>query len=559
MSYLLNQLANFQGRQGPLLLIIMDGVGLGREDDGNAVYLANPLTLKRLTKDCQKKNLYCSLKAHGTAVGMLSEDDMGNSEVGHNALGAGQIYNQGIKLVDHSIKTKKIFQTEIWKKLTNQINEKNSTAHMLGLLSDGNVHSNFDQIFMLIEGMAQSGVRNLRLHILTDGRDVPANSALKYIRPLEKHLKKIAKEYGNDNFDYQIASGGGRMHITMDRYESNWKIVQRGWNAHVLGIVEEEELKNGYEGYYYSAEEAITHARECFPETNDQFLPPFVIIDDSGEPIGKIRDNDIVINFNFRGDRAIQISKAFENKEFDKFDRVFYPRVEYAGLLEYDGDEHIPKQFLVVPPDIKDILSDYCCANNISSYAIAETHKFGHVTYFWNGNRSGYICKKHEKYEEIKSDPNELIPKKPEMKAVEVCKKTIEVLESSKYKFVRVNFANGDMVGHTGIIDAAVKAVKIVDDCIKQLVEVVEQLNGITIITADHGNCDDMKTPDGDTITAHSLNPVGFWIVDNNWQNDYQINSEVISPGLTNVAATILNLLGFEKPKHYRESLIKFI
>lgn len=558
MSYKLKRLANFQGRQGPILLIILDGVGLGKEYDGNAVYLANPTTLNNLTKECQKKGLYCTLKAHGKAVGMLSDNDMGNSEVGHNALGSGQIYNQGIKLVDSSIKSGQIFQTDLWKKLTDNVKKKNSTAHLLGLLSDGNVHSNFDQIFKLIEGMAKSSVKKLRMHILTDGRDVQAKSALKYVRLLEDHLRKITKKYGNGQLNYQIASGGGRMRVTMDRYESNWKIVQRGWNAHVLGKISEEELVNGYKGYYKTTEEAISHARECFPEVNDQFLPPFVIIDKSNNPIGKIQDDDIVVNFNFRGDRAIQISKAFENPDFDKFDRVFYPKVEYAGLLEYDGDEHIPKQFLVNPTDIKDILSDYCCENNITSYAIAETHKFGHVTYFWNGNRSGYICKKLEKFEEEKSDPNELIPIKPEMKAVEVCKKTSEALESGKFKFVRVNFANGDMVGHTGIIEAAVKAVKVVDNCIEQLIEVVERLNGIAIITADHGNCDEMKFPDGNTITAHSLNPVGFWLVDKNWQNDYQINSEVINPGLSNVAATILNLLGFEKPKHFRESLIKF-
>ncbi|NHJ46741.1 MAG: 2,3-bisphosphoglycerate-independent phosphoglycerate mutase [Asgard group archaeon] len=557
MSYILKKSAKFAGRKGPLLLIIMDGIGIGKNDEGNAVFLAKPDTLTKLTSDCKSKGLYCHLKAHGTAVGMISDDDMGNSEVGHNALGAGVVYDQGVKLVDSSIKSGAIFQTDLWKKLTNHLKKKNSTVHMFGLLSDGNVHSNFDQILMLINGFAQLGIKKLRLHILTDGRDVPAKSALKFVRPLEGHLTKIIEK--NSEFDYCIASGGGRMHVTMDRYESNWKIVQRGWFAHVLGKIDDKEMVNGYKGYYNSAEEAITHARECFPDKTDQFLPPFVIVDKSNEPVGKIKNDDVVINFNFRGDRAIQISKAFENPDFDKFDRIFYPKVEYVGLLEYDGDEHIPKQYLVPPPDIKDILSDYCCANNITSYAIAETHKFGHVTYFWNGNRSGYICKKLEKYEEVKSDPNELIPVKPEMKAREVCDKVISTLRSDKYKFVRVNFANGDMVGHTGLIDAAVKAVKVVDDCIKQLIDVVNQLDGITIITADHGNCDDMKLSDGRMKTAHSLNPVGFWIVDNNWQKEYQINSKIKDPQLSNVAATVLNLFGFEKPSHYRDSLIEFL
>ncbi|HUT82343.1 MAG TPA: 2,3-bisphosphoglycerate-independent phosphoglycerate mutase [Candidatus Bathyarchaeia archaeon] len=554
--YKLEKMSTFQGRSGPLLLIIMDGVGIGSENDGNAVFLAKPKTLLQITKNCIEKNLFCKLLAHGKAVGMVSDNDMGNSEVGHNALGAGRIYDQGVKLVDYSINSGKLFHSEIWRELTSEVIQKNGTTHLIGLLSDGNVHSNLQQIFSLIKGLASAGVSSVRLHILTDGRDVPERSALEYVKPLETVLKEVMVK--NPTFRYLIASGGGRMVVTMDRYESNWKIVQRGWAAHVLGKVNQEELTNGYRGYYHSAEEAITHARECFPEKNDQFLPPFVIVDLKGDPVGKIKDNDLVINFNFRGDRAIQISKAFEQKEFTKFDRKYYPKVNYVGIVEYDGDEHIPMKYLVYPPDIKDILSDYCCANNINSFAIAETHKFGHVTYFWNGNRSGYICQEKEEYVEIKSDPNEMIPTNPEMKAQEVCQRTIEALRSNKFNFIRVNFANGDMVGHTGILDAAIKAVQIVDDCLSRLIDTVNELNGITIITADHGNCEEMKFPDGTPKTSHSLNPVGFWIVDKNWKNDYEISSEVNDPGLTNVASTILNLLGFEKPIQYRESLLEF-
>ncbi|HUU78249.1 MAG TPA: 2,3-bisphosphoglycerate-independent phosphoglycerate mutase [candidate division Zixibacteria bacterium] len=556
--YQLKKLNSFRGRNGPLLLIIMDGIGLGKEDDGNAVYLARPKTLLQLTKECKEKNLYCTLKAHGPAVGMLSDNDMGNSEVGHNALGAGQIYDQGAKLVDESIKSGAIFQTDIWKKLTSKVKRMKKTVHLIGLLSDGNVHSNISQLIGLIEGFEKVGINQLCVHILTDGRDVPAHSALEYIQKLEKKLNEINQNNLQNDYNYRIASGGGRMQVTMDRYESDWKIVERGWNAHVLGIVEKEELVKGYQGYYKSAQEAIIHARKCFPEKNDQTLPPFVIVNEKNEPVGKIVDNDLVVNFNFRGDRAIQISKAFEDKEFNKFDRKYFPKVDYAGLMQYDGDKLIPKQYLVYPPTIKNILSDYCCANSIPSFAIAETHKFGHVTYFWNGNRTGYLCEKIEEFVEIKSDPNEMIPIHPEMKAKEVCERTIEALKSGKFKFLRVNFANGDMVGHTGIIEAAVKAVSIVDDCIQRLVEVVNELNGITIITADHGNCDDMKFPDGKTKTAHSLNPVGFWIVDKNWQKEYSINSQLIEPGLSNVASTLLNLIGYEKPENYRESLIKF-
>jgi len=552
----LKRLPFFKGRSGPLLLVIMDGIGLGNDGEGNAVFLAQPKTLERISTECRARNLFCQLKAHGTAVGMVSDKDMGNSEVGHNALGSGQIYDQGAKLVDASIKSGRLFTTPLWGELTTTVKQKNSTIHLIGLLSDGNVHSNLEQLFELLKGLARAAVTKVRLHILTDGRDVPANSALRYIRLLENQLETIKQK--NQDFDYQIASGGGRMYVTMDRYESNWEIVHRGWLAHVLGKIQEKELINGYKGYYHSAEEAIKDARACFPEKNDQFLPPFVLVDQKGESVGKIRDNDVVINFNFRGDRAIQISKAFEQENFDKFDREFYPKVTYVGLLEYDGDEHIPKKFLVPPPDIQHILSEYCCANNIKSFAIAETHKFGHVTYFWNGNRSGYVCPSKERYVEIPSEPNELIAKRPQMKAKEVCQETIAALESKEYQFIRVNFANGDMVGHTGNISSAVKAVKVVDECLNDLLKTVAELDGITIVTADHGNCEEMLSREGKMITAHSLNPVGFWIVDKNWQGEYEIRKDIEEPGLSNVAATILNLLGYEKPPMYRESLIRF-
>jgi 2,3-bisphosphoglycerate-independent phosphoglycerate mutase len=554
----LKRLSTFAGRKGPLLLIIMDGIGLGKEDDGNAVFLAKPKTLAGITKTSKKKNLFCTLKAHGSAVGLISEEDMGNSEVGHNALGSGQVYDQGVKLVDTAIKNGSFYRSKLWLQLTEKVISNKGTVHLIGLLSDGNVHSNFNQLLRIIEGFAESGIQRLRLHLLTDGRDVPAKSALTYIRPLELRLNEIIMNYAVKNYDYEIASGGGRMHVTMDRYESDWKIVQRGWLAHVLGKIEEKELVNGYRGYYQSAEEAIIHARECFPKKNDQFLPPFVIVDAKKQPIGKIEDNDLVVNFNFRGDRAIQISRAFEEEEFSEFDREFFPKVDYVGLVQYDGDKLIPKQYFVQPVNFRHILSDYCCANNIPSFAIAETHKFGHVTYFWNGNRSGYVCIEKEQYMKIDSDPNEMIAIHPEMKAEEVCEKTINVLQSGEFKFLRVNFANGDMVGHTGNIEAAIQAVKIVDKCLNKLIDVVNKLDGITIITADHGNCEDMILPDGRIKTAHSLNPVGFWIIDKNWKKEYSINPKVKDPGLSNVAATLLNLLGYDKPAKYQESLIKF-
>lgn len=554
--YELKKLDSFSGRRGPLLLIIMDGVGIGKKDDTNAVYLANPVNLNKYKEDCMKQNLYMQLKAHGPAVGLPTEKDMGNSEVGHNAMGAGKIYAQGAKLVNKSIKTGRMFETDVWDQYVKPLAGSDRTVHFIGLLSDGNVHSHITQLFGLLDGVSKSGIKSVRIHPLLDGRDVPERSALEFIEPLQAKMRAIMD--ANDGYDYQIASGGGRMYVTMDRYESDWGVVKRGWDAHVRGVVKEDEMKNGYKGYYRSATEAIEHGRECLPETNDQTAPPFVIVDKEGNPVGRMKDGDLVINYNFRGDRAIEITKAFIHENFSAFDRVYYPDVNYLGLLEYDDAEHIPENYLVPPPDIKDTLSDYCCANGISQFAIAETHKYGHVTYFWNGNRTGYVCADQEAYIEIKSEPSEMIPKNPVMKADEVCAETMRILETLKYDFVRVNFANGDMVGHTGLMDATITAVKKVDECVGKLVELNKRLNGITVITADHGNSDEMKNKDGSPKTAHTLNPVPFYIIDKNWDGEYVLKTDVEEPGLSNIASTVLNLLGLEKPETYRESLIKF-
>lgn len=554
----LKRLNNYHGPQGPLLVVVMDGIGLGKEDKTNAVFLAEPKNLISLKKDCESKKLYTKLKAHGPAVGLPTEEDMGNSEVGHNAMGAGKIYSQGAKLVNESIQNGTMFTTELWKQKISKIITSDKTVHLIGLLSNGNVHSHIDQLFGILDGLARSGVRKVRVHPLLDGRDVGEKSALDFVIPLENKLAQIMNEYASKNYNYRIASGGGRMYVTMDRYESDWNVVKRGWDAHVRGVIQQNDIKNGYKGYYHSAKEAIEEGRKCFPQTNDQTAPPFVIIDENNQPIGKIMDGDMVINFNFRGDRAIQISKAFEQKEFTKFDRVYYPNVEYLGLLQYDDEAHIPKQYLVPPPNIKHTLSDYCCANGITQFAIAETHKFGHVTYFWNGNRTGYICADKELYIEIKSEPSEMIPSNPVMKAYEVCDRTIQALESGKYKFIRVNFANGDMVGHTGLMNATITAVKTVDECVGKLVEVVNKLQGITIVMADHGNAEEKINKDGSPRTAHTTNPVPFYIIDNNCKGKYEINYEISDAGLTNLASTILNLLGFEAPEEYRRSLIKF-
>ncbi len=541
MELKLDKFENFQGRKGPLLLIIMDGVAFGKEDESDAVYLAKTPTFDKLLKEIP---LQTKLKAHGPAVGLPSEDDMGNSEVGHNAIGAGRIFSQGAKLVNESLKTGKIFESENWGKVIDH-GLKGGTVHFIGLLSDGNVHSHINQLFQLINKCAESGVEKVRIHPLLDGRDVGQKSALEYLKPTEELLGKISNE---KNYDYQIASGGGRMITTMDRYDADWSVVERGWKAHVLGQARK----------FKSASEAVQTFYNEDPKATDQYLESFVVVDENKNPVGTIEDGDAVVFFNFRGDRAIEISKAFEAKEFDKFDRQRVPDVFYTGMMEYDGDLHIPKNYLVDPPAIDRPISEYLCAEGVFSFAISETQKFGHVTYFWNGNRSGYISEELETFVEIPSDK---IPfdQAPKMKAYEITEKSIELLKSGKYKFGRINFANGDMVGHTGSIPAAIEAVETVDECIAKLLPVIEEMGGIAIITADHGNADEMFTVKKgvkSVKTAHTLNPVPFIIYDPKYNGEYQIN-EVEEPGLTNIAGTILNLLGYKNVDDYQESLIK--
>lgn len=540
MSLHLKRLKSFSGRSGPLLLIIMDGIGIGREDESNAVYLAKTPNLDHLFQS----DLYTQLQAHGRAVGLPSDKDMGNSEVGHNAFGTGRVFDQGALLVNRAIEKNKFFETDIWGKIIER-GKKGGTIHFIGLLSDGNVHSHIDQLYKLIDRCAELGLMRVRLHALLDGRDVGERSALDYIIPTEEKLKKITDERG---LDYRIASGGGRMKVTMDRYNADWNIVKRGWDAHVLG-----------KGRLFKmASKAVKTFYDEDPEITDQYMNSFVIVDDNGKPVGPIIDGDAVIFFNFRGDRAIEISRAFTEKDFYEFDRGPLPDIIYASMIEYDRDSHIPPNFLVLPPAINRTVSEYLCTEGIKMFAISETQKYGHVTYFWNGNRSGYIDETLETYVEIPSDKIEF-DKAPRMKAIEIKERVIEMLREGGYRFGRLNFANGDMVGHTGAMEAAIIAAETVDQCIGELLEVIRGLDGVAIVTADHGNSDEMFTIDREgrkrIKTYHTLNPVPFAIYDPCYNGEYEM-ANVERPGLSNVASTILNLLGYEKVEDYDPSLI---
>ena len=549
---LLKRMKNFHGRKGPLLLIILDGVGIGKRDASDGVFMAKTPCLNRL----MKSPLYTTLKTHGKAVGMPSDSDMGNSEVGHNTLGAGRVFEQGAALVSKAIENGSIFRTSLWKELVVRVKPAGRTFHLIGLLSDGNVHAHTEHLYALLRQCAKDGVKRVRIHVLTDGRDVHEKSALQYIEKTEQILTELKKQYGAD---YRIASGGGRMITTMDRYNADWTIVKRGWDAHVLGKAR----------MFASAAEAVTTYYQEDPKITDQYLDSFVVAE-NGKPVGAIEDGDAVVLFNFRGDRAIELSMAFEQKEgFDKFDRQRVPDVLFAGMMEYDGDLHIPRHYLVDPPQIERAVSEYMCASGITAFAVSETQKYGHVTYFWNGNNSGYVDEKLETYVEIPSDRIQF-DKTPKMKAYEITAKTIELLRSGRYRFGRINFPNGDMVGHTGVEKAIIAAVETVDECTDWLIRTVNELGGITVILADHGNADEMFTvKDGKKIvsTAHSLNPVPCAIVDAGYHGEYKManlssfrRKEPNGPrGLSNIAATLLNLLGFEKPHDYDPSLIEFV
>ena len=532
---------------GPVLTIVMDGVGLAKDNEGNAVKRAFTPTLDML----MSKYPTLTLKAHGTAVGLPSDDDMGNSEVGHNALGSGQVFAQGAKLVSNSIESGKMFESDAWREVTE--GAKGHTLHFLGLFSDGNVHSHIDHLKAMIEGAKRCGVEKVRVHILLDGRDVGETSALEYVEPFEDFLAGLR----DGSFDAMIASGGGRMNITMDRYEANWAMVERGWRTHVLG-----------EGRYFaSAKEAIETIRS---ETGaiDQDLDPFVIAKD-GKPVGTIEDGDSVVFFNFRGDRSIEISKAFEGgADFDKFDRVRVPKVTYAGMLEYDGDLHIPSRYLVAPPEITNTMGEYLVSAGVTQLAMSETQKYGHVTYFWNGNRSGKFSEELETYIEV---PSDVVPfeQRPWMKCAEITDRLIEELKSGKYKCLRVNFPNGDMVGHTGNLEATICSMEALDLQLGRILPVIDELRGVALITADHGNADEMFETDkkGDVKlgkdgshkakTSHTLNRVPFIIYDNFYRDSYAVKADEGAFGLSNVAATAVNFLGYDAPSMWDESMIE--
>ena len=538
---------NWKGRRGPVVLVIMDGVGYGKYEEGDAVKASKMKYLDWFTANCP----HTKLKAHGTAVGLPSDDDMGNSEVGHNAIGCGRVFAQGAKLVSESISSGLMYEGETWKKLIANVKAKNSALHFIGLVSNGNVHAHIDHLYAMVEQAHKEGVKKIRVHALLDGRDVDPTSALTFVTPLEEKLASYTDS------DYQIASGGGRMFITMDRYNADWPMVQRGWYAHVLGEGRQFE----------SATKAIETYRAEQAGLLDQDMHEFVIAKD-GKPVGTVEDGDSVILYNFRGDRALEITSAFESgADFPHFDRKRVPACEYAGMMEYDGDAHVPHQYLVNPPTIDRTMGEYLTKTGVKLLAISETQKYGHVTYFFNGNKSGKFDEKLEDYVEV---PSDTVPfeQRPWMKCAEITDKVIEAIKSGKYDHIRLNYPNGDMVGHTGVFNAVCCSMEGMDLQLGRLKAAIEEAGGILCLTADHGNSDDMyehakdgsvkmdKNGEPKAKTSHSLNPVPGIIYDPEYKGEYDQTKLNEGLGISSWPATLIQLMGFVPPSDYDKSMI---
>ena len=539
---------DFAGPSGPVVLVIMDGVGIGKNPDSDYVQQACTPNLHWLRENA----LYTQLRAHGVAVGLPDDGDMGNSEVGHNAIGCGRVFEQGAALIGKAIASGAMYAPgSVWAELVANVVERESALHFIGLFSDGNVHSNINHLESMLTTAKQQGVKQARIHALLDGRDVPPTSALEYVARFEAFLQAINAD---GSVDYAVASGGGRMFVTMDRYNADWAMVERGWNTHVKA-----------EGRRFaSLQQAVETFREENPGVLDQDLPAFVIERD-GQPVGPIVDGDSVILFNFRGDRALEITKAFEAEDLLEFARGPKPAVLFAGMMQYDGDLDVPKRYLVTPPAIDRTMSEYLSQAGVTQLAISETQKFGHMTYFFNGNNSGKFAT--ETWQEVPSD-NCPFEDAPRMKADEITAVVVAAIESGAYKFIRLNFPNGDMVGHTGVVSAVKLAVEAVDENLGKIMAALRKTNGILVCSADHGNADDMFELDKKTgalvldkqgvpksKTAHSLNPVPAFVFDPSGAAQARLVA-VPQAGIASLAATCITLLGFVPPADYAASLV---
>ncbi|MFH1684259.1 MAG: 2,3-bisphosphoglycerate-independent phosphoglycerate mutase [Candidatus Margulisiibacteriota bacterium] len=546
----------FPGVKGPVVTVVMDGVGIGKaRDPYNAVARAETRTLDRLKREFP----YAELHASGIHVGLLP-DNTGNSEVGHNALGAGRWIEQGSLLIDRLIKEGTFTDSKVLNEMIAYCRDNVKPLHLLGLLQrHRSVHSHTDHLKVIVGYAAQSGVKQIFAHGLIDGRDDPAGSARGTFADTEQFLASVASEH---NITCRLASGGGRMTTTLDRYEADAGMIEQGWATHVRG--EGRQFASGVEAIKtFLAEE---------PGRKEQDMPNFVIAE-GGQPVGRIEDGNAVITLNYRGDRMVEICQVFEKgKAYSFFQPEPVRQVEFAGMLVYDADRDIPSRAIVVPPVIEGTMSQLLAVAGIPQLAIAETQKYGHVTYFWNGNNGTKPAS--ETWIKIPSDPVNTFEAYPAMKVAEVTARLMMELRRGAYGLARVNFPHGDMVGHTGNFQATVRGVEAVDQALSRLKPViVDQLGGALIVTADHGNADQMvEMKKGKIILeadgspkpriGHTSNKVPFYLV---LPDGLRGKVEIVKPWqagartIRSVAATALNLMGFATPSHMDPSLIEFV
>ncbi|MGN1298474.1 MAG: 2,3-bisphosphoglycerate-independent phosphoglycerate mutase [Candidatus Scatovivens sp.] len=505
------------------MLMILDGFGINEQEEGNAVKLANIPNINELLK----KNPNTIIHTSGIDVG-LPEGQMGNSEVGHTNIGAGRIIYQDLAKITKSIEDGDFFSKEEFIQAIENCKKHNSKLHIMGLLSDGGVHSHNRHLYGLLELAKRKDFENVFVHCFMDGRDTPPASGENFITQLEAKMEE--KGVG------KIATISGRFY-SMDR-DKRWERVEKSYNALVKGEGEK----------YNSATVAIeeSYQKEIF----DEFIKPTVICNNNGEPLAKIEENDSVIFINFRPDRARQITRAIVDENFDGFSRDYF-KTFFVCMTPYD--ETMPNvKVAFKKEEIKNTLGEILSKNGLKQLRIAETEKYAHVTFFFNGGEE----KQYEGEDRIlvPSPKVETYDLKPEMSAFEVTNKVVDAIKSNKYDLIILNYANPDMVGHTGNLEAAIKALEALDECVKKVCDAINDVNGVLLVTADHGNSEQMidyKT--GEPYTAHTTNPVPLAIVG--------LKNKKLKEGrLADIAPTILEILGLEKPEEMTgESLIENI
>ncbi len=532
--------------RGPLLNIVLDGYGLGSNGPGDAVHLARTPFMDSLLA----RFAHTSLLTHGPYVGLPGKDDLGGSEVGHLTLGAGQILDQGPTLIAKAIASGRFFALPLLGELLER--GKAQALHLLGLLSDGNVHSHIDHFMAVIQEAERRGVTKLYLHVLYDGRDVAIQSADQYVKRVEALLAEISRQ--DRAKDYRFASAGGREVMTMDR-DQNWNKIQKGYNAAVLGQAGQS---------FPSALAGIDHFRKQDPDLVDQDIPPYNIVGPKGD-IPRMKEGDALLLLNFRADRAAQFARVMEDPSFTPFEITDRPRVFFCGMSVYDEDTQLPKKVLMGSPEVKNPFGKRVLEMGLGQFRLAETQKFAHVTFFYNGGYRNPLDPKKEEYRLIDSDKIDSFAAAPKMKAAEVAAQAEAFLQEQRFRFGLINFANADMVGHTGDLSAAIQAVEAVDQALQRVCLALEKAGGLALITADHGNADEMlvynqKAGKEERSTKHSINPVPLVIFDPLFKaGDYALKERTPEAPLTlaQVAATNYILLGRQLPQDLAEPLFQ--